>query len=186
MLLVTVVLVGISRRVAAMRRHWRQTSSIALLALFIQIVGFHGLLYLRSVARIVYEEHQSLLSANLRLEKEISRLKEEPNVLKTKSLDAENRARQVRELAHIYASDVLDFQEERLRNTPIILIGGAADLSRKTMEDSQFYNRQVIIDFLKTFGGPIESILRQVKAFGVDTSQLQRHIAELNSIQMIG
>jgi hypothetical protein len=196
MLLMIVALVGILRGVPAMRLLWVQTSGIALLALFLQIVGFYGFLYLRSVVRIVYQERQSQLSANSRLEKEISRLKEELNGAKTKSPHAANRAKpftevpeksasQIGKLARICASDVLDFHEERLRNLPTMLIGGAADLSRKGMEDSQRYDRQAIIDFLKTFGGPIESILRQVKAFGVDTSQLQRHMAELNNIQMI-
>ena len=195
MLLVMVALVGILRGVPAMRQLWIQTSGIAVLALVIQIVGFYGFLYLRSVVRIVYQEHQSQLSANSQLEKEISRLNVEPNGAKTKSLHAEKRAKpftevpeksasQIGKLARTYASDVLDFQEEQLRGLPTILIGGATDLSRKSMEDSQFYNRQAIIDFLKTFGGPIESVLRQVKPFGFDTSRLQRHIEELNSIQM--
>jgi len=83
------------------------------------------------------------------------------------------------------ASDVLDFQGNRLRNTPTIVIGGPSEVTRETLEDSNLYNQQAIVDFLKRFGGSIETNLRRARHYGLDPSRLQAHVAELNSIPMM-
>jgi hypothetical protein len=85
----------------------------------------------------------------------------------------------------ILASDVLEFQENRLRNRPVLVFGGPSDVTRKTMEDSNHYNQQAVVDFLKRFGGPIESVTRRLRPYRLDATRLQRHVIDLNSIQMM-
>jgi len=61
----TVVLVGAFSGREAMMSHWIETGAIALLALIGQVVLLYGPIYLRSVTRTVYEDHQRL-AAELR------------------------------------------------------------------------------------------------------------------------
>lgn len=59
----TLALVGAIRGRDAMRQHLVETTVIALLAVVGQVVLLYGPIYLRSLARTVYEDHQSLAAA---------------------------------------------------------------------------------------------------------------------------
>jgi len=193
----TAVLVGIVRGIPAARKHWIETSTIVLLVWLGQILLFYGFPYLRSVTRAVYMDHQAFVSANSQRTKELQNLNREVNAWKIRALAAENsRAKSAARVQHdspnrmtrefrTLASDMMDFQDHRLRNTPTIVFGGVSEVTRKTLEDSNRYNQQAIVDFLKRFGGAIESALRRTRPYGLDPSRLQSHVAELNSIQMM-
>ena len=58
-IIATIVLVGFVRGSVAMRQHWIETAAIALLALIGQIVLLYGPIYLRTVTRTVYDDHQA-------------------------------------------------------------------------------------------------------------------------------
>lgn len=197
LIIVTVVLIGIGGGLTAMRQH-RAETTVALTSVAILIVIFYGFIYIRTVVSIVYNEHQSAISEHSRLLEDVQHLTRELNALKTvtriiESSPAKSAAisrrgspKTISPRARTVASDALDFQGNKLRNLPMIVIGGfSPDLTRKTMEDSSRYNDQAIVEFLKRFGGPIESIMREIRPYGIDTSRLQRHIEELNSIQMM-
>jgi hypothetical protein len=61
-IILTLLLVGVIRGKSAMKQHSLETAAIALLALFGQIVAIYGPIYLHSVVRTVYEDHQSLVA----------------------------------------------------------------------------------------------------------------------------
>jgi hypothetical protein len=58
----TLVVVGAVRGGSAMRKHWLETGAIALLALIGQIVLLYGPIYLRTLTRVVYSDHQDLVA----------------------------------------------------------------------------------------------------------------------------
>lgn len=198
-IVVTVAITGRLRGMAAMREHWIKTSAIALLALVSKIVLFSGAMYLRQVTEVVYVDHQSLVLMNARQERDEKNLSEDVNRWKTRALTAEKNRTKPAAISqiesskklgesHTLASDALDFQDDKLRNAPglfLIAVPGGPELMRKNIEDSIRYNQQAVVDFLKRFGGPIESILRRARPYGLDTSRLQRHVGDLNSIQMM-
>jgi hypothetical protein len=195
LIIVPVVLVGVVRGVPPMRHHW-ETTKISLMALASLIAVFYGFIYLRTVVSIVYNEHQSAISEHSRLTKDVQNLTRELSTWKTSRAAENHRAKStsisgrgsqtISQQARTVASDVLDFQANKLVNSPVIVLSGPApELTRRTVDDSNRYNQQAVVDLLKRFGGPIESIMREVRPYGIDTSRLQRHIEELNSIQMM-
>jgi hypothetical protein len=198
LLVANLAVVGIMQGGPAVRRQRIQTSAIAFVSLLAQMVLFYGALYLREVARTVYEDHRLLASTNIRLTRERANLAPEMSLWKTRALNAEidraqspaaialeESAKKIEREARSQASDALQFQEQELGHTPTVVFGGPAEITRKTMEDANRYNQQAIVDFLKKFGGPIESVMRRGRRYGVDPSRLQRHIMELNSIPMM-
>jgi hypothetical protein len=64
-------------------------------------------------------------------------------------------------------------------------VPGGPEQMRRNESDILHYNDEAIMDFLKSFGGRIESIMRKARPYGADTSRLQAHILNLNSIQMM-
>jgi hypothetical protein len=58
----TLALVGAIRGGDAMRQHLVETTAIALLAVIGQVVLLYGPIYLRSLTRTVYEDHQGLVA----------------------------------------------------------------------------------------------------------------------------
>jgi hypothetical protein len=171
--------------------------AIALLTvggLFSQLYNF---IHLRTVTRTAFSELNSLVSANSQLTRDVQELTRRISVRETRAATAESDRARSAALTHgksiktmtqefrTLASDVLEFQDNRLGNRPTLVFGGPSDVTRKTMEDSNHYNQQAVVDFLKRFGGPIESVTRRVRPYGLDSTRLQRHVTDLNSIQMM-
>jgi 23S rRNA maturation mini-RNase III len=180
----------------------RLTSAVRyLIACSLTLLGlFYGFGYLRAVTRTVYEYYKLQTARSALLTQEEVNLTEEVNRWKARALNAESKhstqtlenynesANRLAREAHTLASDVLDYQGDRMRNIPIrimMAVPGGPEKMRRNEEDILHYNDQAIMDFLKKFGGEIESIMRRTKPYGLDTSQLQGHIANLNSIQMM-
>ena len=166
-----------------MRRHWIETSTIAFLTLFAQIVLFYGPIFCRKIAQTVYEDHEFQAAAKVQLTHENSNLTTELRLWKTKALIGKgdehaaaalqnDSPKKIRRDARSQASDVLEFQAREFRNLPGIVIGGPAEITRRTMEESNRYNQKAIVDFLKKFGGPVESVMRRARPYGIDPSRL--------------
>jgi len=187
-------LVGGGGRTPHATGYWKGKMAIVLLAAGALLYAF---LDMRLVKRAAYDNQQSLVSANSRLAREVQDLTREMDDWKKRAQAAESAPaksatishrkspKSMSEDFHALAGDVLDFQGNRLRSAPLLIIGGQPDLMRQSMEQSNSYNQQAIMDFLKRFGGPIESVMRRTKPYGLDISRLQSHIIDLNSIQMM-
>lgn len=186
-----------ARGIPPKRRQWFAKTATALLTVGGVVAPLYSFFHLRTVTRTAYNDHNSLVSANLRLTRDVQELAREISVWKTRAATAESdnaraasltRRKSVKTASQEFrtlASDVLEFQDNRLRNRPTLVFGGPSDLTRKTLDDSNRYNQQAVVDFLKRFGGPIESVVRQVRPYGFDSTRLQRHIIDLNNIQMM-
>jgi len=199
LILTTLVLVGITHGRSALKLQWIEKSTIALMALAIQIVLFYGAIYLRTLVRTVYQLDRSAAARITQLTNDKASLTRESSSWKSRALELEHEhskqeasspkdlPKQLMQETRVCASDILSFQDIELSNKPttiLIAVPGGQELMRKSMEDSIRYNDQAIVEFLKTFGGQIESIMRRVRPYGLDTSRLERHVAELNGIQM--
>jgi hypothetical protein len=189
----TVMSTGVPPR----RRYWFGKTAIALLTVGCVVALLYSFIHLRTVERRAYDDHNSLVSANSRLARDVQDLTREVSVWKARAATAESDHARSAVRSHreptktitqgfrTLAGDVLEFEGNRLRNSPVLVFGGLSDLTRKTMEDSNHYSQQAVVDFLKRFGGPIESVMRRVRPYGLDSTRLQRHVIDLNNIQMM-
>jgi hypothetical protein len=192
--------IGIFRGRAATKQHFLGTVIPTILATIVVNIGVGGAIYLREVARFVYKDHQSLVSLNAQLTREKESLSTENGLWKHRALTAEsNRAKpaaisepeSAKKLVgefHTVAGSTLEFQSNKLNDRPMVVLialPGGPELMRKNNDEINRYNQEAALEFFKRFGGPIDSLIRRSRPFGLDTSRLQAHLLDLNSIQMI-
>ncbi len=197
LIIAIVILVGIMRGLPAMRKYWVGTAVVALMAVGSVTVLFFGFIYFRTVVRTVYEDHQFLVSRSSQLARDKAELAKENRAWETKKLNfqragsnssAQESPTKLRKELRSLAGNILDFQTDKLANIPpaiLIAVPGGQETMRKNMENSIRYNQEAVLELLKRFGGPIDACIRRVRPYQLDTTRLQSHVADLNSIQMI-
>lgn len=115
------------------------------------------------------------------LDSEVSKLKQrDEQVRKQRAAQPKSRHELAAEF-QARASDLQDFGNERELNRPRTIVSAFPDVTRQNSEDRDRYNAELIRVFIKQFSGPLRRLVREARAYRLDTSRLQRHLATFDA-----
>lgn len=96
-----------------------------------------------------------------------------------------NRRRLVQNARNL-ATDILTYKSDIEINRPMVILStSSAVLTERSLNAEDQFEKNPLLDFLRRFSGPIYQLERGFREQGIDSSQLETHIAQLVNTQMI-
>jgi len=84
------------------------------------------------------------------------------------------------------ATDILTYKSDIEINRPMVILStSSAALTERSLNAEDQFEKNPLLDFLRRFSGPIYQLERGFREQGIDSSQLETHIAQLVNTQMI-